>query len=134
MIHWVRMKVFSTLVLVLLALPLHAEDWKTTDGKVYQDVKVIKVEDDAVTVIFKDGGALIPLVKLTPDLQKKFSYDPVKAKAAADARAKAEAANQKQLDAEKDLAAKQKLQQAIADDKAQAKAEAATQAAPAGTP
>jgi hypothetical protein len=121
------MKSFLGLVMVLLALPLYAEDWKTTDGKVYQDVKVIKVEDDAVTVIFKDGGALIPLIKLTPDLQKKFAYDPVKAKVAADARAKADAENQKKLDAEKVLADKLKLQQAIADDKAQAKAEAATQ-------
>jgi hypothetical protein len=128
------MKAFLALVMVLLGMPLYAEDWKTTDGKVYQDVKVIKVEDDAVTVLFKDGGALIPLIKLPPDLQKKFSYDPVKAKAAADARAKADTTNQKELDAEKELAAKQKLQQAIADDKAQAKAEAATQAPPPATP
>jgi hypothetical protein len=128
------MKSFLGLVMVLLALPLYAEDWKTTDGKVYQDVKVIKVEDDAVTVLFKDGGALIPLIKLTPDLQKKFAYDPVKAKVAADARAKADAENQKKLDAEKALADKQKLQQAIQDDKAQAKAEAATQATTPTTP
>jgi len=128
------MKSFLGLVMVLLALPLYAEDWKTTDGKVYQDVKVIKVEDDAVTVLFKDGGALIPLIKLTPDLQKKFAYDPVKAKVAADARAKADAENQKKLDAEKALADKQKLQQAIQDDKAQAKAEAATQATTPGAP
>lgn len=81
------------LSLALLALPAYAEDWKTTDGKVYVDVKVIRVEDDAVTILDKDGGALIPLFKLPPELQQKFSYDPVKAKIAADARAKADAEN-----------------------------------------
>jgi hypothetical protein len=120
------MKAFLALVMALMALPLHAEDWKTTDGKVYQDVKVIKVEDDAVTVLFSDGGARIPLIKLPPDLQKRFSYDPVKAKAAADARAKADAENAANLDAERALAAKQQLDQAIQNDKERARAEAAT--------
>lgn len=110
-----------------MALPLYAEDWTTTDGTVYQDVKVIKIEDDAVTVFYKDGGALIPLAKLSPDLQKKFSYDPVKAKAAAEARAKADATDEKKLEAEKEIVDKDKLAQAIKDDKARAQAEAATQ-------
>lgn len=114
-------------LLVFLALPLYAEDWTTTDGTVYQDVKVIKIEDDAVTVFYKDGGALIPLAKLPPDLQKKFSYDPVKAKAAAEARAKADATDEKKLEAEKEIVDKDKLAQAIKDDKARAQAEAATQ-------
>ena len=121
------MKAFLALIIALMVLPLHAEDWKTTDGTVYQDVKVIKVEDDAVTILYEDGGARIPLAKLPPDLQKKFSYDPVKAKAAADARAKADAENAKNLQAEKDLAAQQQLQQAIDNDKERARAQAATQ-------
>ncbi len=45
-----------------------AEDWTTTDGIKYQNVKVVRVEDDAVTIIYKDGGALVPLFKLPPDL------------------------------------------------------------------
>ena len=121
------MKAFLALIIPLMMLPLHAEDWKTTDGTIYQDVKVIKVEDDAVTILYEDGGARIPLAKLPPDLQKKFSYDPVKAKAAADARAKADAESAKNLQAEKDLAAKQQLQQAIQNDQERARAAAATQ-------
>jgi hypothetical protein len=121
------MKASLALMIVWTAFPLYAEDWKTTDGTVYQDVKVIKVEDDAVTVLFKDGGARVPLIKLPPDLQKRFSYDPVKAKAATDARAKADAESAKNLQAEKDLAAQQQLQQAIDNDKERARAQAATQ-------
>jgi len=98
---------------VFVSLPAWAEDWTTTDGKTYQSVKVVKVEDDAVTVLCKDGGALIPISNLSPALQKRFSYDPIKAKAAADARADQESKNAKQLQAEIDQAAKLKQQQAI---------------------
>ena len=108
-------KAILILALVLLAFPVRAEDWKTTDGKVYQDVKVIRVEDDAVTILFKDGGALIPLYKLPPVLQQKFSYDPAKAKIAADARAKADADNAIELQKEMDVADALKKKQQIKD-------------------
>jgi len=108
------------LALVLLALVLCptnclAEDWTTTDGTKYQNVEVIRVEDDAVTIIYKDGGALIPLFKLPPALQERFDYDPVKAKAAAEARAKADTENAKELQAEIELSDKLKRDQAIKD-------------------
>ncbi len=102
-------------VMVLVALPVFAEDWTTTDGKKYEDVRIVKVEDDAITVIYKEGGALIAMTKLPPELQKRFSYDPVKAKAAADARAKADASNAKDLQAEIDLAQKMKKDKAISE-------------------
>jgi type II secretory pathway pseudopilin PulG len=96
-----------TLALLLaVALPvssatsLRAEDWKTTDGKVYQNVTVIDSAPDAVTILHQDGGALVPLANLPPDIQKRFNYDPVKAKAAADARARDDAANASALQAE----------------------------------
>ncbi len=95
-----------------MSLPAWAEDW-TVDGKTYESIKVVKVEDDAVTVLCKDGGALIPLSKLPPALQKRFSYDPVKAKAAEDARAALEEKNAQQLQAEIDQANKLKQQQAV---------------------
>jgi hypothetical protein len=85
-----------------------AEDWTTTDGKVYQGVKVVKIEDDAITIIYKNGGALVPLINLPPPLQHKFSYDPDRAKIAAEARKKADAENAKALQAEIDLAEKMK--------------------------
>jgi hypothetical protein len=58
----------------------HAEDWTTTDGKIYKNIKVVKVEVDAVTILDEDGGARIPLAILPPDLQKRFNYDSVAAK------------------------------------------------------
>lgn len=109
------MKVLILSLLAFVAIPAYAEDWTTTDGTVYQDVKVIRVEDDAITILFKDGGALVPLAKLPPDLQQRFSYDPVKAKAKAAARAKDDAANAKELQAEMDQAQKLKLQQQVKD-------------------
>jgi hypothetical protein len=81
------------LALALVALPAAAEDWKTTDGTIYQNVKVIRVEDDAITIIYKDGGALVPLYKLPAALQERFDYDPVKAKIATERRAKEDAEN-----------------------------------------
>jgi hypothetical protein len=60
-----------------------AEDWNTTDGRHFEDVSVVKVEDDAVTILSKDGGARLPLSVLPADLQARFNFDPVKAAAAA---------------------------------------------------
>lgn len=77
--------------LSFMTTSLRAEDWTTTDGKVYQNVSVIKVEPDAVTILHQDGGGLIPMTKLPPELQARFHYDPVAAKAAADARIQAAA-------------------------------------------
>jgi hypothetical protein len=88
------------LALALVALPVMAEDWKTSDGTVYENVKVIRVEDDAITILYKDGGALVPLYKLPAALQERFDYDPVKAKIAAERRAKEDAENAEALQAE----------------------------------
>ena len=79
---------FTRMVVALTALevfagPLRAEDWTTTDGKVYHDVTVLKTDPDAVTILDHDGGALVPLSTLSPDLQKRFNYDPAKAAIAA---------------------------------------------------
>ena len=88
------------LLLALIAFPVVAEDWTTTDGTKYQNVRVIRVEDDAVTIIYKDGGALVFLYKLPPALQQKFDYDPVKAKIAAERRSKDDAENAAELQKE----------------------------------
>jgi len=81
---------------------LRADDWKTTDGKVYQNVTVLHCDPDAVTILHKDGGALVPLELLPDDLQKRFHYDPKAAKAAADARMQQEIADAHALRAERD--------------------------------
>jgi beta-glucanase (GH16 family) len=78
-----------------------AEDWSTTDGKTYREVKVVKVDDDAVTILDADGGALVPLASLSPALQKQFHFDPAKAKAAADRREAEEQASQQAVEQQK---------------------------------
>ena|ERR1700722_1101327 len=90
-------------------------DWTTTDGIKYENVRVVRVEDDAVTIIYKDGGALVFLNKLPHDLQQKFDYDPAKAKIAAEARAKADAENAQALQREIEQADAIKKQQQIKD-------------------
>ena len=127
----VKAPLFLIITLLALVVPAHAdpahlETWTTNDGTVYEDVKVIRVEDDAVTILTKDGGALVPIFKLPPNLQKRFSYDPVKAKLAADVRAKADAENAKQLQAEIEAAELKKHQQQIAEGQAVNNAQAAT--------
>ena len=118
-------KLFLTVfALALLPTALLAEDWKTTDGMVYKDVRVIRVEADAITIIYRDGGALVPLFKLPHDLQDRFDYDPVKAKAAAEARSKADAENAKALQAEIELADKIKRNEQIKDAASQTNAPA----------
>src|SRR5471030_305976 len=107
--------IFLTLALALFSTFAFAEDWTTTDGTKYQNVQVIRVEDDAITILYKDGGALIPLLKLPPTLQKKYDYDPIKAKAAMEARAKRDIENAKELQAEIEQAEKLKLAQQIRD-------------------
>jgi len=73
----------STIIrLLLLCLALFSsvaksEDWKTTDGKTYQEVKVVKVQVDTVTILYKDGGVQIPLSTLPSDLQERFHYNSV---------------------------------------------------------
>ena len=78
----------------------------------------MRVEDDAITIIYKDGGALVPIFKLPPALQERYDYDPVKAKAAAEARAKSDTENAKLLQAEIEAADAAKKEQAVADAKA----------------
>jgi hypothetical protein len=89
-----------------MALPpaLRADDWKTTDGKVYHDVQVLNSQPDSVTILHQDGGASVPLATLPPDVQAKFHYDPVKAKAWSDAKAKGEAQNRHDLQTEMNTA------------------------------
>jgi hypothetical protein len=105
-------------LLALLSFPVLAEDWTTSDGTVYLNVQVLHIDDDAVTILYKDGGALVPLVKLPRNLQMRYNYDPDKAKIAAAARVKSDAESAKQLQAEIETANKMKLQQEIKDAKA----------------
>ncbi len=101
---------------------IEAEDWTTLDGKVYLQVTIVKAEPDAVTILYRDGGALIPLTNLPDDLQTQFHYDPVKAAAAAEERARADAASAAALQAES-ARLKQLQAEMLAKQKAAEKAE-----------
>jgi hypothetical protein len=107
--------IYILVALAIFSSMARAEDWTTTDGTKYQNVRVIRVEDDAITILYNDGGALVPIMKLPPKLQQKFDYDPAKAKIAADARAKEDAENAKKLQAEIELASKIKQGEAVKD-------------------
>jgi hypothetical protein len=64
----------------LCCLTAKAEDW-TVNGKTYHNVTVGQVEADRVHITFDGGIGSLMLVDLTPELQKRFNYDPAKAKA-----------------------------------------------------
>jgi hypothetical protein len=74
------------LAALLIALPAFADDL-TIDGVTYHDVRWGTVTPADVAIIHSTGVVTMPLKKLTPDLQKRFGYDPQKAKRYADAKA-----------------------------------------------
>lgn len=89
------------ITLIISSCLVKADDWKTTDGKVYQSVKVVKVETDCVTILDSEGGARIPLEKLPPEIQKQLNYDPIKAKMASDERLAQDKINDRKLEKER---------------------------------
>ena len=90
---------------------LRAEDWTSSDGVVYKDVKIVKIEADCVTVLDSDGGARIELAKLPAEVQKKLGYDLTAASNAAAKRAVEDKANDVALQKEmNEVAAKKKAQ------------------------
>ncbi len=62
-------------VVLAAILPAAAEDWKTADGKTYQNVTVVNQADDGVTITFTGGVGKIPYYELPVDLQKRFGQD-----------------------------------------------------------
>jgi len=57
----------------------------TTEGRTYNNVRITQVDADCITILCDDGGALVPISKLSADLQRQLNYDP---DAAAEAAAK----------------------------------------------
>jgi hypothetical protein len=102
------------LLMFLLVLPIRADDW-TVEGKDFHNVKVGQVDPDKVHITYDGGIGTVLLSDLTPELQKRFGYDPAKAKATIDANEKARL-------------------KAVADDQAMAAKYAAATAPPQTTP
>jgi hypothetical protein len=67
------MKILTFLLAVMV--PALANNWTTTSGTTYHDIKVIKIEADYVTVQDADGGAMIEIAKLPPDIQKTLTQE-----------------------------------------------------------
>jgi hypothetical protein len=80
-------KVTAALVFGCYALLAWADDWSTNDGRVYKDVKIVKQDAIAVSILDSDGQVEVPLSSLPADLQKRLGYDPEKAAALAKERA-----------------------------------------------
>ena len=78
--------------------------WSTSNGTIYRDVVIQKIEPDAVTILHHDGGAKIDMANLPPDIQAQLNYDPAAAKAYAAAEAAREAAADAELAREKQKA------------------------------
>ena len=119
-----------------LTVPAVAEDW-TVDGKDYHNVKVGQIEADRVHISDDGGIGTVMIADLTPDLKKRFNYDPGAAKQATQERAQqasqadAELAAEMRQNAKADTAQAQQdksaAQAGVSADKAQADADAKAQ-------
>lgn len=72
------------LLLLLLAASAYGEETNLTlivNGVTYQNARWGTITPDSVSIIHRSGVTSIPLSQLSPELQKKFGYDPQKAQA-----------------------------------------------------
>jgi hypothetical protein len=70
-----RMKCCGTLILaVLFASLVLAEDFKTTNGKVYKDATVRRVEADGIELKTKTGIFKVYFAELPQDVQERFHW------------------------------------------------------------
>ena len=76
------MNYWQTTVLILVALPALpasialAEDFKTVNGKEYEDVTVSRVEADGIVLKTKTGISKVYFVELPKEVQERFHYKP----------------------------------------------------------
>lgn len=64
-----------TIILVLPASLVLAEDFKTLSGKEYKNAKVSRVEPDGIMIKFSGGIVKIPFIELSADVQKEYGYN-----------------------------------------------------------
>ncbi len=53
-----------------------ADDFKTITGKEYKNATVSRVEPDGVVIKFSGGIVKIPFTELSPEIQRKYGYEP----------------------------------------------------------
>lgn len=75
------MKLYLIFLVLLSSCPLLlADDIKTLNGGIYQDVVVTGTDAVSVSIIHKTGATRILFQELPADLQKKYGYDSAKEK------------------------------------------------------
>jgi hypothetical protein len=72
-------KITLAILAGLCASIVLADDFKTIDGKEYKNAKVSRVEPDGIVITFSGGVVKIPFTELSPEIQKKYGYDPAAA-------------------------------------------------------
>jgi thiol-disulfide isomerase/thioredoxin len=83
-------------LVVCLASTVLAENFKTVDGKEYNNVTVSRVEPDGIVVVTSIGISKIYFAELPKDIQQRFHYNTGKAAAYAATEASAQAGPVKQ--------------------------------------
>jgi hypothetical protein len=86
----------STILLLSFAAAALSEDFKTANGKEYNNATVTRVEPDGIVLKTKSGITKVYFAELTKDVQERFHYVPEKASAYAAEQAANYAAYQKQ--------------------------------------
>jgi hypothetical protein len=122
--------VILTVLLVLTASFMRAEDWVTTDGKTYRNAKALSHDAGYVTIMYADGGARVPLATLPPDLQKRFGYAPAQAAAVVAATTAADKRDHAALSAEDQSAETNRKKTAALQSAQETQRQAALHAAP----
>jgi len=70
------------IICLAAACACYADDLTTLDKKIFRDVVVRKMDPDGIVITHATGGSKVAFTNLSPELQKKFGYDPAKVVAA----------------------------------------------------
>src|SRR6266542_1174293 len=71
-----EVKTLALLLILCFGSLAFADDFKTIDGKEYKNAKVSRVEPDGIVITFSGGIVKIPFNELSPEIQKKYGYNP----------------------------------------------------------
>ncbi len=108
---------FALSLFLLTLAPVRAVDLVTPTGT-FKDIKVVKVEAEAVRISHSDGTALVDFDDLPPAMQEQFGWTPEKS-AARKAKKEAEAKRMEEEEKELEEAPKRRAMEAAAKKKAE---------------
>lgn len=74
-----KVLIFPFLLVVCFTSVALADDFKTINGKEYQDATVSRVEPDGVVLTSKSGVSKVYFTELPKDVQQRFHYDAMQA-------------------------------------------------------